>query len=224
MMNRPRNRQSRPPRNNINSANAPNRTPRSSVPNNVPTTQQVKPGASVSIVLKADQRTGREVQGAVKDVLTRGNHPHGIKVRLQDERVGRVQRMMGNVSTRPNLQPAPEPDMKPEIKPHVNPEVKQEIKPEIKPEIKAAPDIKPEPEIKPDMKPKPPAGRARSRNENQPSQRTRPKHERFATDNENQGNRLLSIQGSSLFSSAVVQCPICGDFEGDVSFLHTTHP
>lgn len=48
----------------------------------------------MSIVLKVDQATGREVQGTVRDLLTRGNHPRGIKVRLQDGRVGRVQRMV----------------------------------------------------------------------------------------------------------------------------------
>ncbi|KAF2239462.1 hypothetical protein EV356DRAFT_499593 [Viridothelium virens] len=59
----------------------------------VPTIQQVVPGARVSIVLKADQGTGREVQGIVQDVLTRGDHPRGIKVRTSDGRVGRVQRL-----------------------------------------------------------------------------------------------------------------------------------
>lgn len=57
----------------------------------VPSISQVRPGVLVSIVLKADQRTGRQVQGSVQDVLTRGNHPRGIKVRLADGRVGRVQ-------------------------------------------------------------------------------------------------------------------------------------
>lgn len=59
----------------------------------VPTISHVIPGAAVSIVLKADQRTGRQVQGTVKDVLTSGNHPRGIKVRLSDGRIGRVQQM-----------------------------------------------------------------------------------------------------------------------------------
>ena len=64
----------------------------------MPTSQQVIPGAAVSIVLKADQPTGLEVQGIVKDLLSRGDHPKGIKVRLQDGRIGRVQRMAtGNV-------------------------------------------------------------------------------------------------------------------------------
>ncbi|KAL1303687.1 hypothetical protein AAFC00_007040 [Neodothiora populina] len=56
-----------------------------------PSTTQVHPGAHVSIVLKADQRTNRQVSGVVQDVLTRGNHPRGIKVRLSDGRIGRVQ-------------------------------------------------------------------------------------------------------------------------------------
>ena len=62
----------------------------------VPTTQNVVPGASVNIVLKADQRTGRTVAGTVANLLTRGNHPRGIKVRLTDGRVGRVQSMAGS--------------------------------------------------------------------------------------------------------------------------------
>ena len=59
----------------------------------VPRTSEVIPGAKVSIILKADQPTGREVQGTVRDVLTRGDHHRGIKVRLTDGRIGRVQRM-----------------------------------------------------------------------------------------------------------------------------------
>ena len=60
----------------------------------VPGKQYVVPGASVSIVLKEDQPTGRQVHGTVRDVLTRGDHPRGIKVRLSDGRIGRVQRMV----------------------------------------------------------------------------------------------------------------------------------
>jgi len=67
----------------------------------VPTIQQVVSGAAVSIVLKEDQPTGHEVQGTVQDILTRGNHPRGIKVRLQDGRVGRVQRMAGSTAAVP---------------------------------------------------------------------------------------------------------------------------
>ena len=52
----------------------------------------VKVGLKVNIVLKADQRTGKLTQGVVKDILTNSpTHPHGIKVRLQNGDVGRVQ-------------------------------------------------------------------------------------------------------------------------------------
>ncbi|KAL4781275.1 hypothetical protein BJX76DRAFT_21377 [Aspergillus varians] len=61
----------------------------------VPTTKDVLPGALVNVVLKADQPTGRTVSGTVGTLLTRGNHPRGIKVRLTDGRVGRVQSMGG---------------------------------------------------------------------------------------------------------------------------------
>jgi uncharacterized repeat protein (TIGR03833 family) len=61
---------------------------------NVPGINQVIPGGFVSMVLKVDQPTGREVQGVVAEVLTSGNHPRGIKVRLVDGRVGRVQKMV----------------------------------------------------------------------------------------------------------------------------------
>ncbi|MFT4940658.1 MAG: putative repeat protein (TIGR03833 family) [Paraglaciecola sp.] len=48
-------------------------------------------GAQVSIVLKEHQRTGTLTQGIVEKLLTNSpNHPHGIKVRLEDGQVGRV--------------------------------------------------------------------------------------------------------------------------------------
>jgi len=51
----------------------------------------VKIGALVDIVLKADQRSGKLTQGRVGRLLTKSpNHPHGIKVMLTDGQVGRV--------------------------------------------------------------------------------------------------------------------------------------
>jgi uncharacterized repeat protein (TIGR03833 family) len=48
-------------------------------------------GTQVSIVLKEHQRTGTLTQGIVEKLLTNSpNHPHGIKVRLEDGQVGRV--------------------------------------------------------------------------------------------------------------------------------------
>ena len=52
-------------------------------------------GACVAIVLKKDQRTGELTEGNVKDILTKSSfHPHGIKVRLEDRQVGRVQEIL----------------------------------------------------------------------------------------------------------------------------------
>lgn len=45
----------------------------------------VKVGARVKIVLKADQRTGKLTEGVVERLLTKSSfHPHGIKVMLTD--------------------------------------------------------------------------------------------------------------------------------------------
>lgn len=55
----------------------------------------VKIGAKVSIVLKADQRTGKRTEGVVAQLLTiSSTHPHGIKVMLVDGQVGRVQEIL----------------------------------------------------------------------------------------------------------------------------------
>ncbi len=56
--------------------------------------RDIRPGLEVSIVLKQDQRTGKLTRGIVKDILTSSaTHPHGIKVRLVDGQVGRVQKI-----------------------------------------------------------------------------------------------------------------------------------
>jgi uncharacterized repeat protein (TIGR03833 family) len=53
---------------------------------------QINPGIRVKIVLKQDQRNGKLTEGIVKNILTNSStHPHGIKVRLIDGKVGRVQ-------------------------------------------------------------------------------------------------------------------------------------
>ena len=57
--------------------------------------ENVRPGIRVAIVLKQDQRSGKQTVGIVKDLLTNSNfHPHGIKVRLTDGQVGRVQEIL----------------------------------------------------------------------------------------------------------------------------------
>jgi uncharacterized repeat protein (TIGR03833 family) len=51
----------------------------------------VKIGSMVEIVQKPDQRTGKTTRGVVAEILTNTSfHPHGIKVRLIDGKVGRV--------------------------------------------------------------------------------------------------------------------------------------
>ena len=48
----------------------------------------------VLIVQKQDQRTGNLTEGVVKRILTSTNfHPHGIKVELENGKIGRVQKI-----------------------------------------------------------------------------------------------------------------------------------
>ena len=59
------------------------------------TRANIRSGIKVSIVLKQDQRTGKQTEGIVQDILTNSpTHPHGIKVRLQSGDVGRVQKIL----------------------------------------------------------------------------------------------------------------------------------
>ncbi len=59
--------------------------------------RDIRSGIEVDIVLKKDQRTGKLTRGVVKDILTKSaNHPHGIKVRLNDGQVGRVKAVLSN--------------------------------------------------------------------------------------------------------------------------------
>ncbi|MBY0147235.1 YwbE family protein [Neobacillus niacini] len=59
--------------------------------------KDITAGIEVNIVLKADQRTGKLTRGIVKDILTNSSsHPHGIKVRLTDGQVGRVQEILNS--------------------------------------------------------------------------------------------------------------------------------
>jgi len=57
----------------------------------------VQPGFKVQIVQKQDQRTGKLTDGIVASLLTNSaTHPHGIKVKLRDGTVGRVQKVMSS--------------------------------------------------------------------------------------------------------------------------------
>ena len=59
------------------------------------TRANIHSGIKVLIVLKQDQRTGKQTEGNEQDTLTNSpTHPHGIKVRLQSGDVGRVQKIL----------------------------------------------------------------------------------------------------------------------------------
>lgn len=52
-------------------------------------------GAKVRVVKKEDQRSGKLTEGIVKKLLTNSSqHPHGIKVMLEDGVVGRVKEIL----------------------------------------------------------------------------------------------------------------------------------
>jgi uncharacterized repeat protein (TIGR03833 family) len=57
----------------------------------------IRPGMRVEIILKKDQRTGKRTVGVVKDILTSAAfHSRGIKVRLDDGQIGRVQGVLSD--------------------------------------------------------------------------------------------------------------------------------
>ena len=57
--------------------------------------KDINPGLKVDVVEKQNQRSGDLTRGTVKDILTNSaKHPHGIKVRLEDGKVGRVKNII----------------------------------------------------------------------------------------------------------------------------------
>lgn len=57
--------------------------------------RNIKAGTRVKVVQKQHQRTGQLTEGIVKDILTNSAvHPRGIKVRLEDGIIGRVQEIV----------------------------------------------------------------------------------------------------------------------------------
>ena len=55
----------------------------------------LKVGMTVAIVLKKDQQSGELTEGIIQQILTNSaSHPHGIKVKLSDGRVGRVKEII----------------------------------------------------------------------------------------------------------------------------------
>ena len=63
--------------------------------NATPSRDKIKIGVMVQLVQKQDQRTGNLTEGIVKRILTSSNfHPHGIKVELDNGKIGRVQNII----------------------------------------------------------------------------------------------------------------------------------
>ena len=55
----------------------------------------LKVGSRVKVVQKQDQRSGKLTEGVVEKILTKSaNHPHGIKVMLENGIVGRVKEII----------------------------------------------------------------------------------------------------------------------------------
>ena len=61
----------------------------------IPVRSKIQPGMRVRVVEKQNQPTGQQTEGVVARLLTKSpTHPHGIKVMLEDGRVGRVQAIL----------------------------------------------------------------------------------------------------------------------------------
>ena len=57
--------------------------------------KNIRPGSRVKIIQKPHQRTGQLTEGIVKDILTSSPvHHRGIKVRLDNGIIGRVQQVL----------------------------------------------------------------------------------------------------------------------------------
>lgn len=57
--------------------------------------ENIEVGARVNVVQKQEQGSGELTEGIVKRILTNSKvHPHGIKVMLEDGKVGRVKEIL----------------------------------------------------------------------------------------------------------------------------------
>ncbi|KAI4168702.1 MAG: hypothetical protein LQ343_006206 [Gyalolechia ehrenbergii] len=80
-----------------------------------PKYHELCPGTCVNIILKTDQRTGKLTSGRIAGILTKGDHPRGIKVRLTDGQIGRVQSL--SLQEAPILTNQASPEISPEHSP-----------------------------------------------------------------------------------------------------------
>lgn len=62
---------------------------------NVPARNELRLGQTVQVVEKQNQRTGKLTEGIITRILTKSSsHPHGIKVKLESGKVGRVKEIV----------------------------------------------------------------------------------------------------------------------------------
>lgn len=55
----------------------------------------IRPGIDVLVELTEDKRTGKLTGGRVMEIITTApNHPHGIKVKLENGLVGRIKQII----------------------------------------------------------------------------------------------------------------------------------
>jgi uncharacterized repeat protein (TIGR03833 family) len=63
----------------------------------LPIRSEIRIGVKVQIVEKQNQRSGASTEGVVARILTSSaTHPYGIKVMLEDGRVGRVKTVVAD--------------------------------------------------------------------------------------------------------------------------------
>jgi uncharacterized repeat protein (TIGR03833 family) len=61
----------------------------------IPRRNELRLGQIVQIVEKQNQRTGKLTEGIIIRILTKSySHPHGIKVKLESGKVGRVKEIV----------------------------------------------------------------------------------------------------------------------------------
>ncbi|KAI1749984.1 hypothetical protein F4782DRAFT_510909 [Xylaria castorea] len=184
----------------------------------VPKTHQVIPGARVNIVQKDDQRTGRQVLGTVQHILTRGDHYRGIKVRLTDGRVGRVQSMAqgaeNDSSTQPSSGSASTSD------PNPSPSIGSAAENARKPRGQGR-----QPQYR-DARLEEPLDAAAEQIDLgayivPPRRKGRTKKGRIANSDEADNSETISPNNNDNYkamaavTSTIATCPVCGAFEGD---------
>ncbi|KAJ5612279.1 hypothetical protein N7510_005473 [Penicillium lagena] len=170
----------------------------------VPPSKSINPGTPVNIILKVDQPTGHTVSGTVGEVLTRGDHPRGVKVRLADGRVGRVQSLRSGDELTDSMQE--EADVR-----EGGIQLRTEGgDPSGRRNRFAAQDMRldgpEEPSSEPlglDMYIRPPKGNKRG-------QKTQTRQSLNERDDE-----MMDTTGILQTTTAIASCPVCGAFEGD---------